>query len=145
MPHLFHPSRDLDPPYCNPIADKPFAKGQRREYLGRRVFTTREGYPQPIDVWRAWCTAPKCSRSFRVSTFHGHDPEPAPAVCRYCIWRAKLAERKVAEVEREQKRKLTRDVSPAPNKPAPPAVQEFTIAVQDLVTIAARDVAQGQS
>ena len=94
MSHLFHPSEDLDPPYGNPIADKPFAKGQRREYLGRRVFTTRKGEPQPIDVWRAWCTSPTCSRSFKVTAFHGHDPEPAPAVCRYCIWLAKLAGRK---------------------------------------------------
>jgi hypothetical protein len=105
MPHLFYPSDDFDPPFCNPIADKPFAIGQRREYLGRRVFTTRKGDPQPIDVWRAWCTAPTCSRSFKVTAFHGHDPEPAPAVCRYCIWLAKLAGRKAAEVEREQKRK----------------------------------------
>jgi hypothetical protein len=103
MPHLFQPSHDLDPPYCNPIADKPFARGQRREYLGRLVFTTRKGDSQPIDVWRAWCTAPTCSRSFKVSTFHGpHDPEPAPAVCRYCVWRADLASRRAAVAKTAQ-------------------------------------------
>jgi hypothetical protein len=102
LSHLFHPSQDLDPPYGNPIADKPFAKGQRREYLGRRVFTTRKGEPQPIDVWRAWCTSPTCSRSFKVTAFHGHDPEPAPAVCRYCIWLAKLAGRKATVAKTTQ-------------------------------------------
>jgi hypothetical protein len=117
MPRLFHPSDDFDPPFCNPIVDKPFAKGQRREYLGHRVFRTRKGDPQPIDVWRAWCTVPTCSRSFKVSAFHGHDPEPAPAVCRYCIWLAKLAGRKAAEVEGEGLRKAVEIAREEKRKP----------------------------
>ena len=50
---------------------------------------------------------PTCTRSFKVSTFHGpHDPEPAPAICRCCRWRQSLAGRKAAEVERFHKTAL---------------------------------------
>lgn len=59
-----------------PIAEKPFARGQRRRYLGRRFFAAAGGARRAIDVWESACA---CGSAFRVCAYlESRDPRPGP-------------------------------------------------------------------
>jgi hypothetical protein len=51
-----------------------------------------------VDMWRTRCA--ECERYFQTTAFHGHDPKPAPTLCR----RYKLAERERAVTVAEMAR-----------------------------------------
>jgi len=65
-----------------PIANKAFATGQRRRYLGRHLFRASDGGPAGMDIWETVCP---CGSWFKVSAgLSTADPDPAPTHCRKC-------------------------------------------------------------
>ena len=95
-----------------PIAEKPFARGQRRRYLGRRFFAAAGGARRAIDVWgiglrlRLGVSRVRLPRVFEI-------PDPAPGQCRACRWEAKLtAKREVKSVAKSISRKCFVETCP---------------------------------
>ena len=69
-----------------PIANKTFAPGQRRRYLGRHLFRASDGGRAGMDIWEAVCP---CGSWFKVSAgMSTADPKPAPTHCRKCRQKA---------------------------------------------------------
>jgi hypothetical protein len=79
-PRKAAPMRLVEPD--TPIANKAFAPGQRRRYLGRHLFRASDGGRGGMDVWETVCP---CGSWFKVSAgMSTTDPKPAPTHCRKC-------------------------------------------------------------